>query len=182
MSEIDTGVPRQSSDAGSEMDSREAGIVLREASHTDAEILLEWRNDPETRRHARSQGLVGVEEHLEWLTSSLADPDRILLIAEGMDGSAIGTVRFDFLGHDRNFEVSITIAPECRGRQLSASLLKASESWLTQRHGACIYRAFIMLDNPASIRLFERSGYARTSEDTAVHGSWWEKPLPEKND
>ena len=182
MSEIDPRDPQQFHEGSSEMESEAQALVLREAVLSDAEILLHWRNDPGTRQHARSQTLIKFEEHIEWLTSCLTDPKRILLIAENLDGSPIGTVRFDLLEPDRAREVSITIAPEFRGRQLSTVLLEIGELWVTQRHGECIFRAFIIPGNPTSIRLFERAGYARCPADAALDGSWWEKQAPENRD
>jgi RimJ/RimL family protein N-acetyltransferase len=164
------------------MESETQALVLREALHSDAEILLQWRNDPVTRQHARSQTFVDAEEHIAWLSSCLADPKRFLLIAETLDGSPVGTVRFDFRVLDCTLEVSITVAPEYRGRQQAGALLKIGELWVTQRLGECTFRAFIMPGNPASIRLFERAGYARSPEDAGPHGSWWEKPAAENRD
>jgi ribosomal protein S18 acetylase RimI-like enzyme len=83
----------------------------------------------------------------------------------------VGTVRWDLVrdGEAENeagdeWEVSITVAPERRGQSLARSLLRAAElalSETTRASGADVsaYRAVVHVDNGASVRLFESSGY-----------------------
>ena len=89
----------------------------------------EWRNDPVTRAVSRHHGVVPLDDHLTWLRAALERPDRHLLVGS-LDGVDVGTVRWDLEG-DREWEVSITVAPEARGRGLAAALLRAGERWLS---------------------------------------------------
>ena len=59
-------------------------LVLRVATLSDADILLAWRNDRETRRQSKSTDKVEQSSHVSWLTAVLNDDDRALYI--GMDG------------------------------------------------------------------------------------------------
>jgi RimJ/RimL family protein N-acetyltransferase len=156
---------------------RSKRLVARAATLRDARLLWEWRNDPVTRASSRSSGELPWEDHLQWVTASLSRTDRRLLIVEGpggTDGSvvAVGTVRWDLEGERGpagDWEVSITVAPDLRGQSLARSVLGAAELALTEmarsdvarssRTAVTAYLAVVHVDNQASLRLFETSGY-----------------------
>ena len=70
-------------------------IILRPATTEDADILLEWRNDPETRIASHNTAEVQRNDHISWLSRTLGNPERRLYVAEE-DGDPVGTVRADF--------------------------------------------------------------------------------------
>lgn len=132
---------------------------VRPATAADADLLLAWRNDPGTVAWSRSPDPVSRSEHVRWLAAVLADADRRLLIAES-DGPA-GTVRFDRDGDA--WEVSITVAPACRGRRLAGPILSTAEATLEQ--GTDLV-AWVHRENKPSLALFERAGYRLAPSDT----------------
>jgi N-acetylneuraminate synthase len=137
-----------------------AAITLRRATTDDGPILLAWRNDPETRRMSLSSDVVTEAEHAAWLAHSLATTLRALFVAEH-GGHVIGQARLDViqqLGALGSAEVSITVAPDARGKGHAASILIAAEH---EARGIGIKRleARIKPDNEASIRAFKRAGY-----------------------
>lgn len=135
-------------------------VRVRPATMDDADLLLAWRNDPTTRAVSRQQDAVDRPGHVAWLQTSLARPDRHLLVGE-VDGEPVGTVRWDEEGQGE-WEVSITVAPQARGRRLAPSLLAAAEDWLAVRCGPDLraYLAVVHEDNAPSRRLFVGGGYA----------------------
>jgi len=78
----------------------------------DAELLLAWRNDPETRRFSRDQRDIPEAEHYQWLAKTS------VLLAE-QDGMPVGTCRVDSDGW-----VSLTVAPERRGKGYGRVMLR----------------------------------------------------------
>ena len=134
------------------------GVRVRPATDADAEGLLRWRNDPTTRAASRSSGAVGAAEHRAWLAHTLVDPYRQLLVATDDDGD-VGTVRWDRLDAGE-WEVSLTVAPERRGRSLAGALLRAGQDWLAD-HDPTTHTmlAAVRQDNEASLRLFRAAGY-----------------------
>ncbi|HEX4115911.1 MAG TPA: GNAT family N-acetyltransferase [Solirubrobacteraceae bacterium] len=74
-------------------------VRLRAADAQDAELILAWRNDPETRRWSRDSREIEPEEHARWLRRVLADSSTRLWMAE-CEGQPIASVR---------------IGPEARG-------------------------------------------------------------------
>jgi len=159
----------------------DAGLVVRPAGMSDARILWQWRNDPLTRAGSRSSAEIPWDGHLRWLTASLAASDRVLLVVEDPAGP-VGTVRWDLDPNaapdgQREWEVSVTVAPDRRGQSLAAPILRAAEDALSQGPlsevplserplakgssgpGVTAYLAVVHVDNRASLRLFETSGY-----------------------
>jgi spore coat polysaccharide biosynthesis predicted glycosyltransferase SpsG len=149
------------------------GLVARPATLEDARRLWEWRNDQATRVASLSSEVVAWDDHLAWLADSLTRTDRMLLVVEEPASSTgpVGTVRWDLerMGEEQRegeqaWEVSITVAPERRRQFLARPLLRAGEVALSEwrRSNASevtAYLAVVHIDNGASLRLFETSGY-----------------------
>ena len=143
----------------------DVGLLARPATLEDARQLWEWRNDPGTRAGSRQAGMVPWSEHLAWLESSLAREDRLLLVVEDPVETAgpVGTVRWD-LDSEGEWEVSVTVAPDRRGQSLARPLLGTAEVALSEvarsrGTGVTAYLAVVHVENHASVRLFETSGY-----------------------
>lgn len=141
-------------------------IAARPARRTDATLLLAWRNDPATRAASRSTAEVDQAEHEAWLGRVLADPGRMLLVVEEQ-GEPVGTVRFD-REEPELWEVSVTVAPEARGRGLARQVLAAGEAaWRREVGTGPAVLASVRPDNTASTRLFRSAGY-RPAPDRAT--------------
>jgi len=96
-------------------------LRLRPARTNDAERLLQWRNDPDTRAASVHTAEVTPAEHDSWLARSLANPDRKVFIAERW-GEPVGTVRGD--RSPAGWELSWTVAPGSRGQGLGVRMLQ----------------------------------------------------------
>jgi spore coat polysaccharide biosynthesis predicted glycosyltransferase SpsG/ribosomal protein S18 acetylase RimI-like enzyme len=139
-----------------------AALVARRATLQDARLLWQWRNDPATRAGSRSQAEVAWDDHLRWLTVSLTRTDRMLLVVEDPVDAVgpVGAVRWDLESQgERDWEVSITVAPERRGQSLARPLLRAAEVALSRGTDVTAYLAVVHRDNDASLRLFQTSAY-----------------------
>lgn len=146
-----------------------AGVRVRPAVLDDAALLHSWRNDPLVRSLSRSTDPISLDDHAAWLRSSLATSDRHLLIVESAgDATPAATTRYDLLpdgaGSRERWEVSITVAPEMRGRGLGRAALEASDAWLIAREPAASeIVAWVRRSNAGSLRLFERNCYRTIS-------------------
>jgi len=125
-------------------------ITLRSATIQDAEIILEWRNDPKTRKSSHNISEIIKDEHSDWLTKTLTDTKRKLCIAERY-GVSVGTVRADLT--DSIWELSWTVAPSMRSQGVGKRMVIL----LTQQIFEPI-RAEIKVGNMASIRIAEYTG------------------------
>jgi RimJ/RimL family protein N-acetyltransferase len=118
----------------------------------DADLLLRWRNDPDTRLASHHTGVVGPGEHLTWLSRTLADSDRRLLVAEEF-GTPVGTVRID--RREGVSDLSWTVAPEARGRGVATRMVTQVVHELSGP-----IHAQVKAGHLASVRVAERAGLA----------------------
>ncbi|HXC23351.1 MAG TPA: GNAT family N-acetyltransferase [Solirubrobacteraceae bacterium] len=158
-------------------------VTLRAARIEDAELILAWRNDPETRRWSRDSHEIETDEHLRWLRRVLADASTRLWIAE-FDGQPIANVRIGpetaslaesdgyAVEHthadpktDEVAEVHIVLASRARGRGLgTAVLIEATALALAEpRLGAL--NAHVKAHNEASLRAFAKAGFRVVGHD-----------------
>lgn len=88
-------------------------LLLKPATIFDAEILLTWRNDRDTLKNSHNHDVVKKEAHIQWLESTLSNPNIKLYIAYENE-IPVGTIRADLV--DNTYELSWTIAPGTRGK------------------------------------------------------------------
>ncbi|MBP7828514.1 MAG: UDP-2,4-diacetamido-2,4,6-trideoxy-beta-L-altropyranose hydrolase [Kiritimatiellae bacterium] len=132
-------------------------VRLRPITMDDAELLLRWTNDPDTRAVSFSSHVIAREEHYAWLARRLADPDTRMVMAEDESGRPFGQVRFEM----RNGEkiVSVNLAPEARGRRLSSFAIAAATAETARLDPPARIHAYIKTDNERSLRAFLAAGY-----------------------
>lgn len=137
-------------------------ISLRPITTEDSEDLLAWRNDPLTRANSRNGDAVTQQEHAAWLSRVLDDPNRQVWIAT-QGGETVGTT--SALRHeDGSVEISVTVAPDARGRRLSVGLVEAAVAEASSAWPEARIRAEIKPDNAASRKAFEACGFEQVAD------------------
>lgn len=142
-------------------------LRLRDAVDADAELLLEWRNEPLTRSNSFSEEVVNGDDHQAWFSSRMAarDQTRIWILMD--DEHPAGQARFEKRGADRA-EVSISIDASFRGRGLAVELLRRSAPRACQELDVREIRGKVKSSNAASLAAFARAGFTR--EDDEITG------------
>jgi RimJ/RimL family protein N-acetyltransferase len=133
-------------------------LTLRPATEGDEELLLEWRNEPETRRQSLQQAPVSPEQHARWFRDRLARPSECRIYVAELDGVPIGQARVDLSG-DGAGEISVAVAAGSRGRHLGRSLIAKGTARAAADLGALSVTAVVKQANIASLRAFEAAGY-----------------------
>lgn len=136
-------------------------VTLRRAGLEDARRLFEWRNDPVTRAMALNTTPLRWETHIDWLTQSLFRSDRALIIGEA-HGIPFGILRFDF--DDKHGLISITLAPEARGKGLAVPFLQACCTRYPTHH----FTAQVRANNAPSLALFTRAGFTERNTENDI--------------
>jgi RimJ/RimL family protein N-acetyltransferase len=137
-------------------------LALRTVDEGDEALLFSWANDPLVRRMSLSSDPIPIEAHRAWLRSKLADPRCWFYLA--LDDTPIGQVRFDGRG-DREAIVSMSLAPEHRGRRLASPVIRLATERAALDGGLVRIDADIKLSNLPSLRAFARAGYASAGRD-----------------
>lgn len=129
-------------------------FTFRPASLDDSDNLLNWRNDPAIRDVSLSAGEIDRASHDAWLQRTLADPQRILLVAE-FDGKPVGVVRFDFLATEAI--ISLYRVPQA---DAPGGLIRQASGWLRTHHPEIRkIRAEVLPHNTASQLAFRNAAY-----------------------
>lgn len=137
-------------------------IKLRPATFSDADDLLSWRNDPETRIQSVLIDPISRDVHMNWLSECIFGerPVHTLLIASA-DSGKIGSIRLGWTIGTDSAEVSITVAPAERGKGYGRQMLIAACSLSDDM----TLFATIRRGNIASRKIFEGCGFLQTDED-----------------
>jgi RimJ/RimL family protein N-acetyltransferase len=96
-------------------------LILRLAEYSDINILFSWANDREVRKNSFSSTTILFEDHQRWFQNKISSNESKIFIGTE-DGQPVGTVRFDRKNRD-DAEISITIAPNMRGKGFGKSIL-----------------------------------------------------------
>lgn len=142
-------------------------LTFRPANLNDAEILMQWRNDPSAYENFLRPKPVEPKEHLSWLKKTINDKKcRLFIILE--DQKPIGQIRFDQEG-DEKAEISISIDKNFRGKGRGVESIKLGSAMFfeNQIHIKRII-AKIKIDNAASASAFLRAGYNKIKEDDGI--------------
>lgn len=131
-------------------------VTLRPALSSDAITLWRWRNDPQTRAASFSGDAVELAAHEQWLQETLGRADRRLYVAHA-DGRDVATARLDV--HGTEAVVSVTVAPEWRGRGIGTHVLRALVAEVFAAPGLRRLVAHVKADNAASRAAFANAGF-----------------------
>lgn len=144
-------------------------VVVRRAIRSDSEDIFNWRNDDLTRQMSHGDEYIDFETHDQWMTSSLSNENRLLLICEDANTSQkAGVVRFDV---DNNQAIiSINLAPEMRGKGLASQcLIGAIEYFKPAFATVSLIIATVKTQNQSSIRAFQKVGFMLEKTEENVH-------------
>jgi RimJ/RimL family protein N-acetyltransferase len=140
------------------LSSTEAELRVRPAVAADADLLLDWANDPDARAASLTPDRIDRAGHIRWLERILADDRAGLWIGIAND-QPIGQVRV-VVDPAGDGEVSVSVAAEARGRGRSAALLREALAAAAGTLPVASFVAHVRPSNEASRRLFLRTGFA----------------------
>ena len=129
---------------------------LRQVCQEDCKLLWEWVNAPDVRAASFTSGPISWEEHVQWFTNKLNDPQCYQFLALA-DDIPIGQVRFDV--QDDGVEITVSITSDLRGQGYGSQMIRAASAHLFENTGIIEIFAYIRPDNTASIHAFEQAGY-----------------------
>ncbi|MDT3314018.1 UDP-2,4-diacetamido-2,4,6-trideoxy-beta-L-altropyranose hydrolase [Pseudomonas sp. rhizo66] len=138
-----------------------AVLTIRPATQEDAQLLFDGRNAETVRRWSLTNAEIDWVQHVNWLTASLRNPQRLLLIAEADDGP-VGVLRYDLRGFAA--EVSIYLLEGRFGLGWGRSLLARGEAFVS-RHWPQVtaITAQVLPGNRASLNVFRDAGFTQSA-------------------
>ncbi len=138
-------------------------LYLRKAELSDAEDILRWRNDEETRANSFNKEKISLVSHMNWLKKKLSQEGTYMFIL--MDGDAkAGNIRVDVM--DSMGEISYCVAPELRGRGYGSRMIALVEKEMPPEVKSLM--GLTLKTNRASGRCFEKNGYTASDAGDAL--------------
>lgn len=149
-----------------------AVIHLRKAEEGDCLCVWRWRNEKEVRQFSSDARRIPYAAHRIWFLKKIAFSETALLIGETGAGDAFGQVRLD---ERRNgtAELHIMVARKYRNQGLGQRLLEKACHYGFRRMNLKKILAHVLVDNPRSIHLFEKAGFARERVVRRENQSLW---------
>lgn len=135
-------------------------ISYRRADNDDAKLLFDWANDPVVRESSFHTGAISWDNHVNWYNNRLQDKNTKILIFQ-LDNRDIGVVRIEI--KDKVI-IGISIDADFRGKKLAPKMLIIACELFWKESELPIY-AYIKKENAASIKSFEKAGFALLQED-----------------
>jgi UDP-2,4-diacetamido-2,4,6-trideoxy-beta-L-altropyranose hydrolase len=132
-------------------------VSLRSANESDCKRLFEWVNDPLTREMSFQTERIPFTDHEHWYRKKLSDPDTALFIAQDIEGSPVGQIRFDREGAVAI--LSLSVAPESRGRGLAPKIARNAASKVLMEGWCRKIEAWVREENEPSSKTFLRAGF-----------------------
>jgi UDP-2,4-diacetamido-2,4,6-trideoxy-beta-L-altropyranose hydrolase len=147
--------------------SQSGNLRARAVTIEDESLLLEWANDPLTRRNAFSSESIASGTHAAWLLGRLAKTDACrFFVVESMHGVPVGQARFDRCAE--YWEIDYAVAPLFRGKKLGAALLKVALRKLRDEIPDAVVVGRVKPTNLPSCRVFESLGFRKTEDDRGI--------------
>lgn len=135
-------------------------LSTRLATEDDAQLLFDGRNAEAVRRWSVEQAPLDFDRHRQWLSATLANEQRLLLIGEAADGP-VGMLRYDLLEPGRA-RVSLYLFEGRFGLGWGRALLAAGERAVRARWaGLRVIDAQVIAQNQASLAMFRAAGYTQ---------------------
>ena len=134
-------------------------MQIRRARIDDLSDLFSWRNESHARKMFRNQAEVSLEEHSRWLLEKLQDKESFIFIGEEMGLGKVGVCRIQKSLTSMDYEISVVIAKELRGRGMGHKLIRLGIStfWLEIKSPII---AWVHRTNFVSAALFTNLGFS----------------------
>jgi RimJ/RimL family protein N-acetyltransferase len=139
-------------------------LKLREATKNDVDLTFHWARDPNIRKYSFQQEAITQEMHHAWFNSKINDPFCLYLLLEN-DKEVIGSIRYD-INTENEALISYLIDFKYHGHGYGNAILTLSLGVLTGKHPTLKQLVgFVLPENIASRKIFERQGYLLDSSD-----------------
>jgi len=139
-------------------------LFYRFANKNDANLIFNWSNDPLVRGMSFDRRQISWRDHIEWFSQKLKDENAMILIFQ-KDNVDVGVVRIEL---KEKAVIGISIASEFRGKKFASEMLLKGCEAFWKKDKIPIF-AYIKKDNVASIKSFQKAGFAYR-RDTIING------------
>ena len=125
---------------------------LREVALKDADLILEWINDPLDRENSINQKPILYDEHIEWLKNALKDNNKYLYIMM-IDDVPVGHIKLNL--NNGIADIGYCIAPKYRGKGFGKTMMSLLIDEASRNKKIKKLTALVKKKNTLSIKVFQ---------------------------
>ncbi len=131
---------------------------LRKANQSNVKNIFALSNEENVRDNSITTETIKWEDHVKWFNEKIISEDSLILVAIDANNEFIGQVRHDI--EKNQSKISISIAPDYRGLDLSAPIISDSAKFLFKDNDNIeTIIAYIKETNIPSLKAFEQAGF-----------------------
>lgn len=135
-------------------------LKIRPVQPGDAQRIWEIRNEPQSRAIAASPDIIPLPQHINWFNNKYFGQNSNVCFVGELDDNIVGYCRFDL--DNNQYTVSIAVTSSMHGKGIGTLLLRQS---IEQLNSTIPLYAEIRKNNISSIKMFEKIGFKKISED-----------------
>lgn len=133
-------------------------LTVRPVSLVDEDLLLDWVNDPETRRSSFDSKRIDPLTHHSWMKKKLSSPATVYFyIVSVANKFPIGQVRFEAV--DSDWEIHFSLAPDFRSLGIAKYFLLAAINKFREQVKIGEIFGRVKKENTSSSKLFKGLGF-----------------------
>lgn len=139
-------------------------LAIRLATVDDTALYYQWANDPLVRAQSFSTEPILLDQHQQWFTTKLVDPNSLLLVFTRPKDGVVGQVRFSIRAVTAT--IGYSVAATARGQGLGLPMLHYAVGYL-QRHWPAprTIVGYVKRTNQPSLKTFRQLGYQESETD-----------------
>ena len=144
-------------------------LRIRKANLKDSKVILEWRNNLESRMNSKDKKIINKKTHNIWFNTKLNSTNVHIFMLE-LKSEKVGVVKYKSNADYSKFSVSININPAYRNKGLGKKLLLLGDEKIKSIvKKDAILIAEVGQGNLKSNKIFKDAGYAKVKRDKAYN-------------
>ncbi|MEM6298312.1 MAG: UDP-2,4-diacetamido-2,4,6-trideoxy-beta-L-altropyranose hydrolase [Bacteroidota bacterium] len=140
---------------------RQFSLQKRLAQPEDMQLYFDWANDPAVRENSLNSEAIPWDSHQEWFLRKLQSPTVQFFLFE-FDDQKVGQVRIE--EDDAAYWINYSVSANQRGKGWCFAMVKATVQELKGRP----IKAYVKVENQASIRIFEKLQFREVERKKGV--------------
>ncbi len=133
-------------------------VAIREIILDDRRSVMEWRDDPVTRKIFGENESADWDKHCEWFEKMKDDNKKIICVGSS-NTVRVGFVRFDEHA-DGEYEISVYIRPPYCGKGYALPMLRESITYLSNARDVKKLFSGVRKANVYSGSIFKEAGFS----------------------
>jgi len=122
--------------------------------------VLEWRNHESVRNSSHNREIISAEDHVNFINGLKGDNTRLYFYVESDEGG-IGVFSLTDITVE-NAVYGCYKNPDFDKKGTGTEITKLAAAYARETLGLMSLNVEVYLDNPASLRMFEKNGYKET--------------------